>query len=214
MEKINYQKKLEAILNGLGAERPSLLLHSCCGPCSSYVLEYLSRYFAVTVFYYNPNIDPKAEYDHRLEEQKRLIALLPAPIKIGLLEGSYEPDVFTQAVRSLERTGEGGERCRRCYEFRLRRTAETAKHRNFDYFTTTLSVSPYKNAVWINEIGLELEQEFGIKFLPSDFKKRGGYQRSIELSKQYDLYRQHYCGCVYSRREAESREKRRDADVK
>lgn len=211
MEKIHYQKQLENIISSLDtqAEPQSLLLHSCCGPCSSYVLEYLSRYFAVTVYFYNPNIAPDEEYEHRLAEQKRLIALLPVSIKVGLLEGVYEPERYDKEIAGLETTGEGGERCRRCYEFRMRDTAEAAKKNGFDYFTTTLSVSPYKNAVWINEIGMDLEWETGVKYLPSDFKKKGGYQRSIELSRKYELYRQHYCGCVFSKLEAEQKEKER-----
>lgn len=214
MEKINYQKQLAQAINCIVKrnELPTLLLHSCCGPCSSYVLEYLSQFFAVTVYFYNPNISPGDEYEHRLAEQKRLIALLPAANEVKLLEGAYDPQQFFYAVKGFENTGEGGERCRRCYEFRLRNTAEAAKQYGFDYFTTTLSVSPYKNAVWINEIGSNLERETGARFLSSDFKKKGGYQRSIVLSKQYELYRQHYCGCLFSKHEAEQKEKERSAE--
>ncbi|MDD2958122.1 MAG: epoxyqueuosine reductase QueH [Lachnospiraceae bacterium] len=205
MNKINYQKELEQVILGLGEEKvPSLLLHSCCAPCSSYVLEYLAEYFAITVFYYNPNIAPEEEYRKRVEEQKRLIGQLPVKNPIGFAEGNYEPGEFYEAVKGLEHIREGGARCFACYELRMRQAAALAKEKGFDYFSTTLSISPLKNAEKINELGKKLEQEYGVKHLPSDFKKKNGYQRSIELSKLYGLYRQDYCGCVFSKKEREA----------
>lgn len=207
--KINYQQKLDEILARLDPEAPpSLLLHSCCAPCSSYVLEYLARYFDITVFYCNPNIEPAAEYEKRREEQKRLLSLLPAARPVRFAEGPYAPEEFREIARGLEAAPEGGERCFRCYELRLRRAAEYARSNGFDFFTTTLSVSPYKNAEKLNEIGRRLAGEYGVPWLCSDFKKKGGYQRSIQLSREYGLYRQNYCGCLFSRqaREAPSSE--------
>ena len=209
----NYQKELDKLLENLKTnEVPTLFLHSCCAPCSSYVLEYLRQYFKITVFYYNPNISKEAEYQKRVDEQKRLIGTYNEqafkqgreqerkwyPIKI--IEGDYEPEAFYEISKGLEQCPEGGERCFACYELRLRKTAELAAEGKFDYFTTTLTISPLKNANKLNEIGERLEKEYGIKWLTSDFKKRDGYKRSIELSKEYGLYRQDYCGCVYSQR--------------
>lgn len=199
--KINYQKKLEQFLLTLEGAAPRLLLHSCCAPCSSYVLEYLSEYFQITVFYYNPNISLKEEYGKRVAEQRRLIGQLPAKYPIAFLEGCYEPERFFEAVRGLEHIREGGERCFRCFALRLGEAARVAREQGFDFFTTTLSISPLKNAEKLNEIGREVAEEYDIMFLPSDFKKRDGYKRSIELSREYELYRQDYCGCIYSRRE-------------
>lgn len=201
----NYQKELDKLIENNKKEgiTPSLLLHACCAPCSSYCLEYLAEYFKITVFYYNPNIYPESEYAHRVAEEKRLIASLPVRNKIDFIEGSFDPSEFYDAVKGLENTKEGGERCFRCYELRLRQTARLAKERGFDYFTTTLTISPLKNAAKINEIGERLAEEYGVLHLPSDFKKKEGYKRSIELSKEYCLYRQNYCGCVFSRRENE-----------
>lgn len=190
-----------------GKEAPRLFLHSCCAPCSSYVLEYLRQYFRITVFYYNPNISMESEYQKRVKEQKRLIESYNEQASEGkwypieIIEGDYEPDVFFEMAKGLEQCPEGGERCFACYELRLLKTAELAVEGKFDYFTTTLSISPLKNAKKLNEIGEKLEKEYGVKWLVSDFKKRDGYKRSIELSKEYGLYRQNYCGCVYSRRE-------------
>lgn len=184
---------------------PTLLLHSCCAPCSSYVLEYLSDYFSITVFYYNPNIYPETEYTLRVEEQKKLIEQLPARYPIRFIEGHFDPKEFYQAVRGLEQIPEGGERCHACFRLRLSETAKLASQKNFDYFTTTLTISPLKNAQKLNEIGEELASEYGIPWLPSDFKKKNGYKRSTELSAEYGLYRQDYCGCVFSRREQEER---------
>ena len=205
MNQRNYQRELEQVLGKLAKEgkTPRLLLHSCCAPCSSYVLEYLSEYFSITVFYYNPNITEDAEYRKRVEEQKRLIAAYNQKAQgysIEVLEGDYEPDRFFQIAKGLEACPEGGERCFACYELRLLETAKRARAGNYDYFTTTLSISPLKNAAKLNEIGEKLAASCGVAWLPSDFKKRDGYKRSIELSKEYELYRQDYCGCVYSRR--------------
>ncbi len=205
MQKINYQKELEKLLAKLALENktPSLLLHSCCAPCSSYVIEYLSQYFKITVFYYNPNIYPDEEYHLRAEEQKKFIADFPAKNPVKFLEGEFEKDLFYQTVKGLEDVPEGGERCFLCYELRLRRSAETAKKLGLDYFTTTLSISPLKNAAKLNEIGFKLEEAYGVKYLPADFKKNNGYKRSVELSAQYQMYRQDYCGCIFSKRERE-----------
>ena len=203
-QNVNYQKELDQIIARLEerGERKKLLLHSCCAPCSSYVLEYLSRYFYITVFYYNPNIYPPEEYQTRAAEQERLLRQMPCPLPAAFREGPYEPERFFQLAEGLEQTPEGGERCFRCYRLRLQKAAEYAASHHFDYFTTTLSISPLKNARKLNEIGLELARETGVPYLVSDFKKRNGYQRSVELSAEYGLYRQNYCGCVYSRAEA------------
>ena len=202
MNKRNYQKELDKIIEGLEF-RPSLLLHSCCAPCSSYVLAYLSRYFDITVFYYNPNIYPEEEYDKRVKEQERLIGMLNAEADghIRFIKGDYSPGVFFDMAKGLEDEPEGGNRCFACYELRMREAAETAVAGGYDYFATTLSISPLKNADKINETGERLAAEYGVKHLPSDFKKKDGYKMSCELSRQYDLYRQDYCGCVYSKRE-------------
>lgn len=262
----NYQKELEQMIERIGAAQgcpPTLFLHSCCAPCSSYVLEYLRQYFRITVFYFNPNITEDAEYRKRVAEQKRLIAAYNegltkkvsinpdsaaeqdaiakqyagavedaaavqeavavqyagsaqdtgtvhgvdrqqadgAAYRIDVIEGDYEPQRFFEMAKGLEQCPEGGERCFACYEMRLRETAKLAREGGYDYFTTTLSISPLKNAAKLNEIGEKLAQEYGAVWLPSDFKKREGYKRSIELSKEYGLYRQDYCGCVYSRRQ-------------
>ncbi len=182
---------MNLIIKDLNGEKKSLLLHSCCGPCSSSVIEKLSTYFNITVYYYNPNILPAEEYNKRKEEQKRLLDIL----KINFIEGEYNTQHFACAIKGKESLSEVSERCKECYRFRLENTAKTAKERGFDYFTTTLSVSPHKNADWINEILIYCENKYGVKCLPSDFKKENGYLRSIELAKQYKLYRQKYCGC-------------------
>jgi len=216
MNQLNYQKELEKILSKLctqgdleakeqsEASAPTLFLHSCCAPCSSYVLEYLCQYFRITVFYFNPNISESAEYQKRVDEQKRLIAAYNAEKKgfpIAVKEGDYEPERFFEMSKGLENCPEGGERCFKCYDLRLRETAVHAKEQGFDYFGTTLTISPLKNAQKLNEIGFGLEQELGVSWLPSDFKKKNGYKRSIELSAEYDLYRQDYCGCAFSKSE-------------
>lgn len=205
----NYQKELEKILQNT-KDAPRLFLHSCCAPCSSYVLNYLMSYFRITVFYYNPNISEQAEYQKRVEEQKRLIGIYnqkteegQAGYPIEVLEGKYEPEEFYAFAREYKDCAEGGERCFLCYELRLRKTAETAVKGGFDYFATTLTISPLKNAAKLNEIGYRLSEEYGIKWLPSDFKKKEGYKQSILLSAEYGLYRQDYCGCVYSKAERE-----------
>lgn len=201
MEKVNYQKELEKIIDSFNGERKSLLLHSCCAPCSSYVMEYLSRYFDITVLFYNPNIYPQEEYEKRLSEEKRLIA--EAFPNIKLITVGYDAEEYYKAVEGYEHLGENSARCYKCYEFRMKKAAELGV--KFDYFTTTLSISPYKHAEWINELGARIEGEFGAKYLPADFKKKGGYQRSIELCKVYNIYRQNYCGCKFSKEEAENK---------
>ena len=198
--KVNYQLELDKTLAKITAEnkRPTLLLHSCCAPCSSYVLEYLTKYFDITIFYYNPNISPENEYRHRVDEQQRLISEMGVDVKF--IEGSYEPQKFYKMAKGLENEPERGARCLKCYRMRLEESAKTAKENNFDYFTTTLSISPQKDAAVLNEIGKQLSAEYGIPYLFSDFKKKGGYKRSIELSAKFHLYRQNFCGCVYSMR--------------
>ena len=210
MNKRNYQKELEKLIDQAQKDGkvPSLFLHSCCAPCSSYVLEYLKQYFHITVFYYNPNISEQQEYRKRVEEQKRLIAAFNAlgrgyPIRI--LEGEYEPERFFEIAKGYEDCKEGGERCFRCFELRLRETARQAAAGDYDYFCTTLTISPLKNAVKLNEIGEALAGEYQIPWLPSDFKKKNGYKRSVELSAEYELYRQNFCGCGFSKAEALSR---------
>lgn len=200
--KRQYQKEMEKIIESLGGQRKTLLLHSCCAPCSSAVLVLLQEIFEITVFYYNPNIFEQEEYQKRVEEQKRLIKSLneeKPEFPIGIIEGAYEPEVFLQMAKGKEACPEGGERCFGCYALRLRKTAELAKEKDFDYFTTTLTISPLKNAEKLNTIGEALGEQLGIVYLPSDFKKKEGYKKSIELSKKYELYRQNYCGCVYSK---------------
>ena len=201
MNKVNYQKELDRIIDGLGqqGEPPRLLLHVCCAPCSSYCLEYLSEYFDITVYYYNPNISKKEEYLKRLAEEKRYISVKEFKYPVKLTESNYDPQEFFDAVRGLEKEPEGGLRCRECFRLRLEASAKKAKELGFEWFTTTLTISPLKNAALLNEIGAEMGEKYGVKWLPSDFKKREGYKRSIELSREYGLYRQDYCGCVFSR---------------
>ncbi len=194
---INYDKKLEEIINNLSF-KPKLLIHSCCGPCSSYVLSYLNKYFDITIYYYNPNIDTKEEFNKRLSEQKRLIKEMFND-EIKVIDGEYIPSIYYSKIKGHEKDKEGGERCHICYKMRLEETAKFAKENNFDYFTTTLSVSPYKNAKVLNLLGEELEKEYNIKYLYADFKKKDGYKKSVMYSKEYNLYRQDYCGCVYSK---------------
>lgn len=234
MEKKNYQKEMEAVLAGLKGNE-TLLLHSCCAPCSSYCMEYLRDYFRITVLYYNPNITEQEEYRRRVAEEKRLIAAYNEQVeafrsakaqnpalavmqfdgdmqvtdrthRIEVLEGSYEPEAFFRVAQGLEDVPEGGARCFVCYGLRLRETARIAAQRGFDYMTTTLTISPLKNAEKLNEIGRAAAQEAGVRFLPSDFKKKNGYKRSTELSGTFSLYRQNYCGCIYSRQERERQE--------
>ena len=197
---MNYQLKMEEILEQNKDKTPTLLLHSCCAPCSSYVLEYLTNYFDITILFYNPNISSCEEYDKRLQELKRLVKEMPHKNRIDIVEGKYEPEVFYDMAKGLEDVREGGKRCFKCYLLRLEEAAKYAKSKNFDYFTTTLSISPHKNAQKLNEIGEELENKYDIKYLYADFKKKNGYKRSIELSKEYHLYRQDFCGCIYSQK--------------
>ena len=201
MNKVNYQKELDRIIDGLGqqGEPPRLLLHVCCAPCSSYCLEYLSEYFDITVYYYNPNISKKEEYLKRLAEEERYISVKEFKHPVKLTESTYDPQEFFDAVRGLEKEPEGGLRCRECFKLRLEASAKKAKELGFEWFTTTLTISPLKNAALLNEIGSEMGEKYGVKWLPSDFKKKEGYKRSIELSREYGLYRQDYCGCVFSR---------------
>ena len=195
MMKRNYQLELDRLLAGLEG-RPRLLLHSCCGPCSSYVLEYLTRYFDVLLSYYNPNIQPRAEYELRLENQLKVIERIPG---VTLAACSYDGRAYDEAARGLEAEPEGGARCTECFRLRLDFAAREAKRLGCGYFATTLTVSPHKDAQRINAIGEELAGKYGVKWLPGDFKKRDGYKRSIELSREFGLYRQDYCGCLYSK---------------
>ena len=203
---INYQKELDALIENLieKEEMPTLLLHSCCAPCSSYVLEYLSNYFKITIFYYNPNIYPETEYSRRVIEQQELIRVMKTKNPIKFIQGDYDTKSFYSIAKGLEVEKEGGERCFKCYELRLGETVKVAKDGGYDYFTTTLSISPHKNAKKLNEIGEILGDKQGVKYLYSDFKKKNGYKRSIELSTEYNLYRQDYCGCLYSKNEREN----------
>lgn len=198
---MNYSNLLENKIAEIKAkgEKPRLLLHACCAPCSSYVLEYLREYFDITLYFYNPNISPEKEYVFRQAELIRLVGEMGLPITV--VSEKYSPEEFFEVSKGLEKEPEGGERCFKCYRLRLLKTAEYAKKNGFQFFTTTLSISPYKNAEKLNEIGKEISEKFGIDYLYSDFKKKNGYKRSIELSKQYNLYRQDYCGCIFSKGE-------------
>lgn len=203
---VNYQRLLDDIIRRLekSGEVPTLLLHCCCAPCSSYVVEYLSNYFRITTFYYNPNIFPQEEYAHRVAELKRFVAEFPTRYPVNFIEGAYEPKRYYEAVKGLEREKEGGARCRKCFELRLGEAAKTARELGCDYFTTTLSISPMKDAAILNEIGEMMGEKYGVRHLPSNFKRKGGFLRSTELSREYGLYRQDFCGCVYSKAERES----------
>ena len=218
MNKINYAKELDNRIEGYEKEGkvPKLLLHACCAPCSSYCLEFLREYFEVTVFFYNPNITESKEYYKRVAEEKRLIDEYNRQVESGeftdmnstakahrirIIEGNYDPKEFLEMAKGLEDCPEGGERCRKCFELRLRESARIAKGQGFDLMTTTLTISPLKNADVLNEVGQQAAEEFGIEFLPSDFKKKNGYKRSIELSHKFGLYRQDYCGCGFSKAE-------------
>ena len=205
MNRRNYQREMDGLLDTLTQQRrvPNLLLHSCCAPCSSYVIEYLSSYFHITVFYYNPNLYPEAEYEKRKKEQQRFLLEFPAKHPVRFLSGDFEKDRFYAAVKGLEGEKEGGRRCARCYRLRLRKTAETAAALSMDYFATTLTISPLKQAKTINEIGGEAAKACGVAYLCSDFKKKNGFLRSVALSDEYGMYRQDYCGCIFSRQERE-----------
>ena len=226
---MNYQKQLEEILSQHKNDRKKLLLHSCCAPCSSYVLEYLREYFDITVFFYNPNISSGSEYEKRVREEIRLIEAYNEQVRTGnfqnmnstkaaglidIMDAPYEPNDFFEAVKGYEHEKEGGERCKKCFELRLKKSAMVAKEKGFDYFTTTLTISPLKNADWLNEIGRCEGEKEGIPFLPSDFKKKDGYKRSIRLSKDFDLYRQDFCGCGFSKAEMEERRKIQEENKK
>ncbi len=201
MINVNFSNETEKIIEEIKESniRPSLLLHACCAPCSSYVIEYLSKYFNITMYYYNPNISPLQEYKLRLDELNRLLKEMKDAENIKVLPCDYDGEKFIEMAKGLENEAEGGERCFKCYRLRLEKTAQVAKENNFDFFTTTLSISPYKNAEKLNEIGKELSEKYYLKYLYSDFKKKNGYKRSIELSKEFDLYRQDYCGCIFSK---------------
>ncbi|MBQ5399230.1 MAG: epoxyqueuosine reductase QueH [Ruminococcus sp.] len=202
----NAQKNMDRMIGELQAagKAPTLLIHACCAPCSSYVLEYLSEYFNIIILYYNPNITNPEEYEYRLSEETRLISELPHKHSIRLIKGDYEPERFFGAVKGLEKEPEGGKRCEVCFELRLREAARVCAEQGADYFLTTLTISPLKNAAKINKIGEKIAAEYGVKYLPSDFKKKNGYKRSIELSREYNLYRQNYCGCVFSRKQLDN----------
>lgn len=199
---MNYEKLMEEqILNS--KEGSSLLLHACCAPCSSAVLERLASHFKISILYYNPNITEEKEYQKRLDELKNFISKLTFKYPINIIDSRYEPKEFFQIAKGLEKEKERGKRCYKCYELRLEETAKIAKEKNFDFFATTLTLSPYKKTSWLNEIGENLSEKYQANYLYSDFKKKNGYKRSIELSKEYNLYRQDYCGCIYSKLERE-----------
>lgn len=200
MKDQNYQKELDELIkaNSQNDKTPSLLLHSCCGPCSAYVLDYLSKHFSITLFYYNPNILPEEEYKKRLQAQKQLLDLLEVKNPVRFIEGCYDSEKFLSAVKGFEDEPEGGKRCDICFRLRLEETAKLAKKLNCGYFSTTLSVSPHKNAGVLSEISSRVSADYGVKALPADFKKRGGYQNSVRLAREYGLYRQNYCGCPFS----------------
>lgn len=210
-QNINYQRELDKLIGRLDGKKPTLLLHACCAPCSSYVVEYLVKHFEITLFFYNPNITFREEYDKRAAELKNLIEKMGLMQQVKVIEGNYEPESFFEIAKGLEHEPEGGERCFKCYELRLRAAAIAAREGGFDYFTTTLSISPLKNAGKLNEIGGKLSKVYDVPYLYSDFKKKNGYKRSVELSAIYGLYRQDYCGCVYSQQERE-REKMQNKD--
>lgn len=212
MNKINYQKKLDKVIVQIKKDgtTPTLLLHVCCAPCSSYCLEYLSEYFNIIVFYYNPNISYKEEYEYRLSEEKRLISEMKFKNPVKIIDSRYNPNEFFDAAKGLESEPEGGKRCLECFKLRLDESCKKAKEIDADYITTTLTISPLKNAQALNEIGSECAKNYGVNWLFSDFKKREGYKRSITLSKEYDLYRQNYCGCIFSKQQAELRENEKE----
>lgn len=200
--KVNYAQVMDDIISNLDY-KPRILLHSCCAPCSSHVINTLTPYFDITILYYNPNIEPYEEYLKRKEEEIRFIKEFPNINKLDIMDCDYDNDKFHELAKGLEEAPEGGARCVKCYYERLKKTAILAQENNYDFFGTTLTVSPYKNSIKLNEIGAQLEKEYGIKYLYSDFKKKDGYKKSIKLSEEYNLYRQDYCGCIYSKRRRE-----------
>ena len=200
---MNYSVILEDTLKNLKSKK-KLLLHACCAPCSSYVIEYLSNYFAITILYYNPNIDSLEEFNHRLNELKRFVQEFKTKNPVEVVSLGYQPMDYLKVIKGLEQEKEGGSRCYQCFKLRLTKAALYAKNHNFDYFTTTLTISPLKNSQVINQIGHELETQYGVNYLYSDFKKKEGYKRSIVLSHEYNLYRQDYCGCKFSKRKSEN----------
>ncbi len=208
VNKINYQRETDRIIEEIRqtGKTPRLLLHACCAPCASYVLEYLTKYFEITVLYFNPNISPEGEYNHRVDEIKRLISEMPKVNGIDFLGGRYCPTEFYDKVKGLENVEEGGERCFLCYRMRMEEAARIARDGEYDFFTTTLTVGPLKNSGKLNEIGAALAEEYGVRYLFSDFKKNNGYKRSVELSKEYGLYRQNFCGCIYSKMQRENKD--------
>lgn len=205
--KINYQLQLDNIINNIQKEQitPTLLLHSCCAPCSSYVLEYLSDYFRISVLYFNPNIYPASEYYYRENEQREFIEKLETKNKIDFIRAEYDPKLYFEAIKGYEMDREGGHRCHLCYELRFREAAKVAAENNFDYFTTTLSISPHKDSQILNQLGEKIAEEYGVNYLFSDFKKKNGFKRSVELTNKYNMYRQDYCGCVFSYNESKNR---------
>lgn len=209
---VNFQQKLDEKLVEIIKlhTTPELLLHVCCAPCSSYVLEYLSNYFRITLFFYNPNIAPKEEFDKRVMELEGFVKRFPTRNPVTIEVDTYHPEEFFAMAKGMEQEPEGGVRCYHCYEQRLKRTAEKCSREGYDYFTTTLSISPYKNAEWLNEIGIRQAEAYGVDYLTADFKKKNGYRRSIELSKEYGLYRQDYCGCVFSKAERDRRNREKE----
>ncbi len=210
MNKINYQRELDQLIEEIEAEGkvPTLLLHSCCAPCSSYCIEYLSQFFAITVFYYNPNIYPDEEYFHRVKEQQRFISEFPTRHPVSFIEGDFEKDRFySEVAKGLEKEPERGARCTKCFELRLGETAKRAAAEGMDYFATTLTISPMKDVELLNSIGAAMGERYGVEYLATEFRKKNGYLRSTQISKEYDMYRQDYCGCVYSKVERESQGK-------
>ena len=210
---MNYNQKMEEIINSIEEGcTPSILLHSCCAPCSSHVISTLTPHFNITILYYNPNIEPKEEYEHRKEEEIRFINEYPNINKLDFLDCDHENEVYHETIKGLENEKEGGARCMKCYLLRLEKTAKIAKEQGYDYFATTLTVSPLKNSKKLNEFGEYLSQKYNIKYLYSDFKKKEGYKHSIELAKEYNLYRQDYCGCIYSKQEREQEKANKNTD--
>lgn len=214
--KINYQLELEKTIkeHQKNGKIPTLLLHSCCGPCSTYVLEYLSNYFKISVLYYNPNIYPSEEYFFREDEQKRLIEKMTPKYPIDFIPSDYDPKEYYSKVHGYQNEKEGGKRCELCFDLRIRQAGVVAKKMGFDYFTTTLSISPHKNSQLLNQIGAKISEEVGVDYLFSDFKKKNGFKRSVELTEEFDMYRQDYCGCIFSMREMQEKQREKEKLMK